>query len=126
MQKLETLTSNFGYIEVFTNLERTILYIIPHGYIGPKLVKKDLAFAFAFEEKQQNSWTYIVDTSKVKVANPLNPFYLRKLQELKFMQEYIVYAPSLFVRVMLQLSSWISRPDRVLKTEESLLSELGK
>lgn len=116
--------SYFGHIDVFTNSERTILYIIPHGYVGPKLVGKDLEFAFEFEKRHQNKWTYIVDTSKVKVANPLNPFYLRKLQKLKLMKEYIVYAPSRFVRMMLKLSGWISRPDRVLKTEESLLLEL--
>lgn len=126
MQKLKTLNSRFGHIDVFANSSKTILYIIPHGYVGPSLVKKDLKYALEFEENYQNEWTYIVDTSKVKIANPLNPFYLRELKKLKLMKEYIVYAPSFFVRIMLNLSSWISQPDRVISTEELLVLELSK
>ena len=89
MEELKTIRSSLGHIDVFANSQKTVLYIIPHGYIGPNLVKEDLKCVFEFEESHQNEWTYIVDTSRVKIANPINPFYLRKLKELKFIKEYV-------------------------------------
>lgn len=126
MIKITTLDSSFGHIDVFTNEERSFLYAVPHGYVGPALVKKDLKFMNDFDLGSTAEWSYIVDTSKVKVVNPINPFLLKGLSRFSNMKEYVVYAPSPIVRLMIKLSAWINRPDRVIKKKEDLLLELQK
>lgn len=126
MQRIKTLKSKFGQITIFTNEPKDILYIQPEGYVSPSFAKKDMAFVIEFEKSHQIEWTYVVDTSKVIMANPLNVFYLTKLKKLKRMKEYVVYAPSSMVRIMLFLARWISQPDRVIKTEAALRKVLNK
>lgn len=120
MTKLTKIVSRLGYIDVFTNQKRSIVYAIPNGYVGPTLVKKDLEFLADFDLNSTGGWTYIVDTSKVKVVHPLNPFLLKGLKQFSKMEAYVVYAPSPIVRGMLQLTNWINKPDRVIKDNEAL------
>jgi len=121
MQKITTLKSTFGYIDIFANPEKTILYVIPNGYVGPSLVKKDLTYALEFEHSISHEWTYIVDTSKVSAVSPLNPLFLHHgLKQFKRMKAYVVYAPSPIVRMMLSLTNWINKPDKVIKTAADL------
>ncbi len=126
MIKITTLPSGLGHIDVFTNEERTYLNAVPHGYVGPSLVTKDLEFMNDFDLKSISEWSYIVDTSEVKVVNPINLFLLKGLKRFSNMKEYVVYAPSPIVRLMIQLSNWINKPDRVIKKKELLLSEYLK
>ena len=121
MQKVTTLNSFFGHIDIFINADQTTLYVIPNGYVGPSLVKKDLNYALEFENSIAHEWTYIVDTSKVSAVSPLNPLFLHQgLKQFKRMKAYVVYAPSPIVRVMLSLTNWMNKPDRVLKTAADL------
>lgn len=120
------IVSRFGHIDIYTNATKDILYAIPHGYVGPSLVKKDLVFMADFDKNSQVQWTYIVDTSKVKVVNPLNPFFLSGLKQFSEMKEYVVYAPSTFVRLAIKSSSWINKPDRIIEDKEELERELQK
>lgn len=121
MQKTTTLKSFFGQIDVFVNADKTTLYVAPKGYVGPSLVKKDLNYALEFENSISQEWTYIVDTSKVSVVSPLNPLFLYLgLKRFKKMKTYMVYAPSSMVRMMLSLTSWMNKPDRVIKTMDDL------
>jgi len=124
MQKITKITSRFGYIDVFINENRNILYAVPNGYIGPELVKKDLDFLTEFDGNCVGRWKYIVDVSKVKIVNPLNPFLLSGLKQFSKLNEYIVYAPSPIVRLMLNLTSWINKPDRVIRKKDVLELEL--
>ncbi len=126
MTMITKIVSRFGYIEVFINKEKSIIYAIPNGYVGPSLVKKDLAFLADFDLNSKEDWTYIVDTSKVKVVNPINPFLLKGLKQFSKMKEYVVYAPSPIVRLMLQLTNWINKPDRVIKEDKVLRLELKR
>ncbi len=123
MHKLTSIESRFGYIEVYTNEDRSTLYAIPHGYVGPALVKKDLKVLEQFDAQARGKWKYILDTSKVKVVNPINPFLLEGLTQFSKMEAYIVYAPSPIVRLMLRLTAWINKPDRVIR-EESVLQKM--
>ena len=75
MQKTTTLKSYLGQVDIFVNVDKTTLYIVPKGYVGPSLVKKDLNYALEFENSISQEWTYIVDTSKVSVVSPLNPIF---------------------------------------------------
>ena len=63
-------------------------------------------------------WQKIVDISKAKIINPINPFLLRELRKLSKMKRYIVYAPSLVVRILINLGSWINQPDEMIKDEK--------
>lgn len=121
MQKTTTLKSYLGQIDVFVNANKTTLYVIPQGYVGPSLVKKDLNFALEFENSISQEWTYIVDTSKVSAVSPLNPLFLNLgLKRFKRMKAYVVYAPSPIVRMMLSLTNWINKPDKILKSVSDL------
>lgn len=124
MNKAAKIVSRYGYIDVFINADKNILYAIPNGYVGPGLVKKDLKFLTDFDKKSQVKWKYIVDTSKAKVVHPMNPFLLKGLTQLSKMNEYVVYAPSPVIRTLLKLSNWINQPDRIIKTNEVLQLEL--
>jgi len=95
-----------------------LLYAKASGYINLGLVKKDLSFVQSF--KTTHPWTYLVDTSKVKSAHPLNPFYLAQLKNNKSLKTYIVFMPSAFVRLMNQLYKNVNRIDLILKTEKEL------
>ena len=125
MNKLNKIESRFGYIEIYTNEDRNILYAIPNGYVGPNLVRKDLAFLKIFDTNCEGKWKYIVDTSKAKIVNPINPFLLKGLKQFPNMSEYIVYAPNSFVRTMLKLTSWINQPHKIIKEEKILQIELN-
>jgi len=58
-------------------------------------------------------------------VNPINPFLLKGLKQFPKMSEYIVYAPSSFVRTMLKLTSWLNKPDKIIKKEKALQIELN-
>ncbi len=124
MIKIARVVSRFGYIDISTNENRSILYAKPSGYVGPDLVKKDLEFLKKFDAHCEGGWKYIVDTSAVKIANPINPFLLNSLKQFSKMNEYVVYAPSPIVRLMLKLTSWINKPDRIIKENKALQIEL--
>ena len=121
MQKMITIKSTFGHIDIFSNGNKTTLYVVPNGYVGSSLVKKDLAYALEFENSISHEWTYIVDTSKVSAVSPLNPFFLNQgLKRFTRMKTYVVYAPSPMVRMMLSLTNWINKPDKIIQTAADL------
>ena len=124
MNQITKITSRFGYIDVYANEDKSVLYAIPNGYVGPTLVKKDLKFLAQFNKECQGEWKYIVDISKAKIVNPINPFLLNNLKDFSKMKEYVVYAPSPLVRSLLKLSSWLNKPDRIIKEKEALQLEL--
>jgi len=80
-----------------------------------------LKFLEEFDRSSKGKWTYIVDVSKVKIIHPLNPFLLKGLKQFSKMKEYVVYAPSPIVRVLLNLTNWINKPDRIIKDRKELL-----
>lgn len=125
MKQLIKIDSKFGHIDVFHIEAKNLLYAIPNGYVGPELVKKDLQFLGEFNDNTEDEWQYILDTSNVKIVNPINPFLLRGLSQLSKMKEYVVYAPSPMVRTMIILTSRINKPDRIIKSHDTLQSELN-
>ncbi len=126
MEKITSIQSRFGYIDIFTNEDKSLLYAEPNGYVDPSLVKKDLQFLEHFDNSTSTHWTYIINISKVKIVHPLNPFLLNRIKKFSNLNEYIVYAPSPIVRVMLHLTSWINQPDKILKNQKALQLELAK
>lgn len=125
MKKTISISSRLGHVDNFVNESKTIVLAKPHGYIGPQLLLKDLEFLTSFDKNSTTPWKYIVDTSKTKFVNPINPFLLRKLRGLSHMQEYVVYVPSPFVRFMIRTSGWINKPDRIVKDLNTFQLEIN-
>lgn len=126
MQKLTSITSKSGKVDIYTNQQKSILHAIPSGYISPDLVKKDLQFLKEFDQQSHTKWKYVVDISNVDRVHPKNPFLLKGLKQLTKMSDYVVYCPSTITRLMIKMTSWINSPDRILKTDYELQSELNK
>lgn len=116
--KIKEINAPLGSVSLYTNTKKDLLYAKASGYINLGLVKKDLSFVQSFNTT--HPWTYLVDTSKVKSAHPLNPFYLAQLKNNKSLKTYIVFMPSAFVRLMNQLYKNVNRIDLILKTEKEL------
>lgn len=122
--KIKEINAPLGSVSLYTNTKRDLLYAKASGYISLGLVKKDLSFVQSFNTTR--TWTYLVDTSKVKFANPLNPFYLAQIKNISFLKTYAVYMPSAFVRLINQLYKNINRIDLILKTEKELYEFLNE
>lgn len=111
----------FGHIIVYALESPALLYIQANGYIGPSLLQETFELAQGFGKHHTNGWDYIVDTTGVKIANPLNVFWLRKIHQLPNLRRYIVITPAFFlVRMLIPLVSFLVRPDVILSSEEAL------
>jgi hypothetical protein len=107
-----------GYLAVRT--ADNVLWVDAHGYIGPSLLRDDLAFATRFDAMHEGGWTYVVDIRRVRWANPLNIFYLRKITRLPNLRGYIVVSRSRFVRFLLRLGRWLVRNEAVGSSRDAL------
>lgn len=90
------------------------------GGIGPALVREGLARAAAFGEAHPKGWDYVADTTRVRIANPLNVFVLRRIRQMPNLVSYIAIAPSPAVQRAIRWTSWIVRPDRVVSSMDEL------
>ncbi len=98
------------------------LWIAARGYIGPSLLRADLALAAEFGRSHPGGWIYVADIRRVRVVNPLNVLWLRRIRRLPNIRQYVVVTPSRLVRLMLRLSSWLVRVDRVVRDPAELLT----
>ena len=114
MLLVEKFESKHGFIDIFSNSTRSYLYVKPHDCIVPSLVIEDILFAQHFGLSAQANWNYIVDTTNVLIANPLNIFYLRQIKTFPNLKQYIVFAPNSIPRLMLKSTSFIIKPDLIL------------
>lgn len=121
-EKLFETKDIFGSLTLYKCTNKSILIVEPKGIINPSLVQIDLREAKKFGNMQSEKWTYLVNTEHVIFPNPLNLFFLRQIKDLPSISEYVVFAPSLVVRVLAKLTGFIIKPDRVLKTRKELLS----
>ena len=109
-----TIRRRFGHLVLRTSAAPPALVIEAHGYIGPSLLRADLAAAREFGERHPGGWTYVAYTTHVRAINPLNVFWLRRIRALPHLGEYVVVAPNAAVRLVMRLGAWLLRPDRVL------------
>jgi len=90
------------------------------------LVKDDLQIAKSFGLQLKRPWIYLVDTSENPIPNPLNLFYLRRIKKLPYIKNYIIYAPSLLVRLFIFLTNFIIKPDKIISEESEYLSYINQ
>lgn len=115
MKKIVDLKQSGGRLEIFT--KGKLFLVKPSGIINPSLVKRDLELAFDFG-LSNTDWIYVVDAENVLFPNPLNLLYLSQIKKLPNKKKYIIYAPSFVVRTLGKLTSFIVKPDLILKNKE--------
>lgn len=125
LEKCFETKDKFGSLVLYRDVKKGLFLVEPKGIINPSLIKTDLKEAYTFGESLQREWIYIVNTKNVKFPNPLNLLCLSKIKKLPYMKEYIIYAPSMIVRFLGRLTSFIIKPDIVLN-EEKQFQELIK
>lgn len=91
-------------------------HVRPKGIISLTLLKKYLSFVEYLDTQHTKTFNHVVDTTRVKFANPLNPFFLRRISKLKNLRHYIVIVPSDILRTFVYMTKWINRPDYVFKS----------
>jgi hypothetical protein len=121
-QLVERIRRGPGEFELYVRNTPTTFLVRAVGGIGPALVRDGIARAAAFGEARPEGWEYIADTTRVRVANPLNVFVLRRIRHLPNLTSYSVIAPSPAVRRAIRWTSWIVSPDRVVSSMSELES----
>lgn len=106
--------------------EQDVLLVEGKGYVGLGMVREDLQRAGTFGKEHSNGWTYIADTSKVRLANPLNLIYLRRIPQLPNLRAYITVVPSWVLRAVAGVLSPIFKPDAVVRTREEALAAAAR
>ncbi len=97
------------------------LWSKPSGYISSGLIRSELACAGEFAKEHPEGWWFVVDTRKVGMINPINPFLLRRLLRVPHLLGYISISPR-WIRLLAWFGRIIFRPTHLVTTEEEALS----
>lgn len=98
-----------------------VLRVMSRGWVGPTLIRQDLAHATAFGRDHPEGWVYVVDPTDV-VPNPVNVVYLKAISRLPNVRGYLVVARRRPMRTMARLLSRVGGPDRVFASEAEALA----
>ncbi len=120
------IKKRFSRLIIYQSKEDSLFIVEPHGIINPSLIKLDLLEAERFGNELKKDWTYLVNTKNVLFPNPLNLLLLNKIKLLPYINQYIIYAPSLVVRILGRLTFFIVKPNKILKNEADFKSYLEK
>lgn len=111
------LVQRFGRIRLYTSDAPPLFYVRAGGYVGPSLLRATLRRARPFGRRHPQGWDYVVDTADVKLANPLNLFWLRRVHHLPHLRRYVVIAPASGpVRALMPLVSLLIGPDLIVNS----------
>lgn len=98
-----------------------VLVVRASGYVGPRLLRRDLAAAARFGRARPPGWAYVVDIGAVRVANPLNVAVLRRVRRLPGLGAYVVVAPRRTTRTLASALGRLVGTDAVVaRVEEAL------
>jgi hypothetical protein len=100
-----TIRRRGGRIQFYVAQNPNTVLAAAEGFIGLRLVRDDLGFAREFGRNQTSDWRYVADISRVKVINPLNVLYLRRIRTAENLGEYVVVAPNPLVRLTMKMLS---------------------
>lgn len=115
------INHRFGKITIQKQTNPSYLLVQAKGYVNPKMLQATLAIAEEFGREQPQEWDYIVDTTELKVAHPLNPIWLRKIHKLPHLNRYIVINPPFFLmRLLSPLIKLLLGPDIILNSIDEL------
>jgi hypothetical protein len=122
LSQAQILQQRLGHVRISVAEAPALIFIEPSGYIGPTLLQKTLEFAQDFGKRHPEGWDYIVDSLHLKVPNPLNIYWLRKIRNLPNLRKYIVITPPFLpVRLIEKtvLASLVG-PDMILDSKMQL------
>ncbi len=120
MEPVERIRRRFGALELYASDD--VLLIVASGYVGPSLIAEELERAAAFGRSRPGGWRYVVDVSRVRFANPLNVFWLRRVRRLPNLRGYVVIASSPLARALLGVATRLVGANAVVP---SLLNALN-
>jgi hypothetical protein len=113
---VKEIHARFGRLLLHEHGVPPVLWIEAHGFITPFLVRADLEHAAAFGQQHPEGWSYVVDIGGVRGVHPLNPWLLRGIRRLPYLDRYVVVAPGRAARLGVLLATPLVRPDAVLRT----------
>ncbi len=102
-----------------------VLFVHASGYVGPRLIRQDLAHAAAFGASHPEGWWYVVDPTTV-IPNPVNIVYLRRVGRLPNVRGYVVIARRQPMRFVGRLVSALGGPDQVVASAGEALSVVAR
>lgn len=117
---IERTAARMGSIEFFACDDPPALLVVPKGYIGPTLVRRDLAIARRFADQQRRPWSYIVDPTDA-IPNPLNLVFLRSVRKLHQVRSYDVVARRQPMRSIARLLVAVGGPDAVFPSVDAAM-----
>ena len=120
MEKIARYKSLGGLIELYWDNSKSLFFAKPKGFIHPRHIRFDLQQLRQKTNKNTTGWTYIVDTSDVLFANPLNIFYLYQIQKQIGFKSFIIIAPNPFIRLLQRLLGPILGITHVYKSSKEL------
>jgi hypothetical protein len=103
-----------------------VLLVRARGYIGPSVLREELDKAASFGESHADGWWYVVDTTAVRLPNPVNPLLLRRIRSLPNIRGYVVIAPSGVMRAAATMFRWLVRPNAVVRSESEALELVSR
>ena len=121
---LDRVNRRFGGVELIAR--NNVFLVRARGYIGPSLIREELKIAAAFGESRSEGWWYVVDTTAVRVPNPLNALLLRQIRSLPHIRGYLVIAPGAAVRAGAKLLSWLVRPNAIVRDEAEAFDRVSR
>jgi hypothetical protein len=121
----DVLATRLGSIRVGAQLRPACLWSKPAGYIGPTLLRRELACAQRFAEEHPEGWSFVVDTRAVRAINPINPLLLRRMLRSPGLRHYVAITPR-WIRVLAWIGSSIFRPTHLVSSEQEALAILAE
>jgi hypothetical protein len=114
-----------GEIRINTRDRPPSIWVTASGYVGPSLLSAELEFAERFARKHADGWTYVADTTKVVVINPVNVVWLRRIRALPGLRRYVVIGP-LWMRLLAPLVVAAIGVDEIVADDEAALAAIDR
>lgn len=118
---LATAEGRAGSITFAWSESPRIFLVTPRGYIGPRLVRRDLAVAGEFAARQDEPWWYVVDPTDA-IPNPANIVFLRAVHRLPNVRGYLVVARRQPMRAISRFLAMVGGPDCVVPSLDAALA----
>ena len=120
LEKIAQYKSLGGSIDLYWNIKKCLFLAKPKGFIHPRHIRFDLNQLRQKTNNIQTSWTYVVDTSEVIFANPLNIFYLYRIKSITGFKSFYLIAPNPVIRLLQRVFGPLLGVTAVYKTSKEL------
>ena len=118
---VDSLRTRRGRIDVARSEDPPMLLVVPSGYVGPSLVRRDLEVARRFAQQRTEPWWYVVTPSGV-LPHPLNLVFLRSIHRLPNVAGYVVIARHRTLRAMARILGRLGGPDAAFENLEDAIA----